>query len=49
MEDLIDMGFLHDEHEMDVLDIWIVSIDYPEIVHSLHMLTIFIVESSEEI
>ena len=49
MEDLIDMGFLHDEHEMDVLDIWIVSIDYPEIVHSLDMLKIFIVESSEEI
>ena len=35
---------------MDVLDdSWMVNTDYPEIVHSLDMLEIFIVESSEEI
>ena len=51
MEDLIDMGFFfHDEPEMDVLDdSWMVSTYQLEIVHSLDMLEIFIVESSEEI
>ena len=44
------MVFFHDEHEMDVLDdSWMVRINQPEIVHSLDMLEIFIVERSEEI
>ena len=30
-------------------DSWMVSTDSPEIVHSLDMLEIFIIESSEEI
>ena len=35
---------------MDVLDdSWMLGTDWPKIVHSLNMLEIFIVESSEEI
>ena len=50
MGDLIDMVFLHDKPKMDVLDdSWMLGTYQPEIVHSLDMLEIFIVESSEEI
>ena len=46
MGDLIDMVFLHDDPEMDVLDdSWMLNTDQPEIVHFLDMLEIFIVES----
>ena len=50
MGDLIDMVFLHDKPKMDVLDdSWMLGTYQPEIIHSLDMLQIFIVESSEEI
>ena len=50
MGDLIDMVFFMMRQEMDVLDdSWMLGTYQPEIVHSLDMLEIFIVESSEEI